>query len=717
MTVRSRFPAWLLAVILGLLAIVLYWPVTRNEFVNYDDDRYVSSNVHVQNGLTLENIKWAFCRPINGNWHPLTMLSHMLDCQLYGLKPWGHHLTNLLLHALNTVLLFLLFRRLTGAVWRSAAVAALFACHPLHVESVAWVAERKDVLSACFGFLALLFYVRYAQGNQAQETEPRADPITFYLSPSYWLAWFFFALGLMSKPMLVTWPFVLWLLDYWPLERFKSGRVWSLVMEKIPFFILTVAASVVTYIIQQQEGAMPPLEILPLGMRFENALISYGRYLLKMLWPTKLAVFYPYHGYWPLGWVLLSGIGLAGVSVLFWVKRRSHPFLLVGWLWFVGTLVPVIGLVQVGGQSIADRYTYIPLVGILVFVIWGVSELSRCWQHRLLMLSLMGSAAILLCSVLTRQQMGYWKNSEMLFRHTLAVTDDNYVAHNNLGGTLNDQSQTNAAIAQFQEALLINPNCAEAHINLGLVLTEKNQTDAAIGEFQKAIRLKPINADAHNNLGSSLALKGQTNEAIGEFQEAIRLNPDYANAHYNLATALLNQGQTDEAIRQFQEAVRLLPGDAEAHYKLGNLLSKKGQTDAAIRQFQEVIRVKPDYDNAHNNLGSLLIGQGKIDEAISQFQETIRLNPDYADAHYNLGNALLKKNRIDEAIGQFQEVIRLKPDYAIAHNRLGIAFGDQGRIDEAIGQFQQALRLKPDYVEAQNNLNHALQMKNTPKSR
>ena len=377
---RLRFPVWLIAVLLALVTIALYWPATSHDFVNYDDNFYVTSNVHVQNGLTLESLKWAFFNPVAANWHPLTLLSHMLDCQLFGLKPWGHHLTSVLLHAVNTVLVFLFLRRLTDAIWRSLLVAAVFGLHPLHVESVAWVAERKDVLSTCFGLLALIFYTRYVQcvtSDTCQVTGPKVIPasvlsrVTHHPSLFYGLALFFFALGLMSKPMLVTWPFVMLLLDYWPLERFKPGCAWRLVGEKIPFFALAAVASVVTFVVQQHGGALGEGENLPFGARSGNALISYCRYLAKMFWPTDLAIFYPHPGYWPLERVFFAGGLIVGISVLLYVKRRRYPFLLVGWLWFGGTLMPVIGLVQVGGQAMADRYTYIPSLGVLIVAIWG----------------------------------------------------------------------------------------------------------------------------------------------------------------------------------------------------------------------------------------------------------------------------------------------------------------------------------------------------------
>ena len=418
----------------------------------------------------------GFLNPVCWNWHPVTVLSHMLDCQMFGLNPWGHHLTNVLLHALNAGLVFVLLQSMTGARWRSLLVAALFAVHPLRVESVAWVSERKDVLSAFFGLLALIAYARYAQGrrqkaegrrqessgirarntHQVSRFTPHASrviAVTFYL-----LSLFFFALGLMSKPMLVTLPFVLLLLDYWPLGRMQNAECGmqnaaasetqhatrntphvsrtaflALLLEKLPFFALAALASVVTFVVQQRGGSVMAAENLPLGARVGNALISYGRYLGKLFWPTDLAVYYPHPGQWPLGKVLLAGGVILGLSGPVWVRRRRAPFLLVGWLWFVGMLVPVIGLVQTGGQAMADRHTYLPSLGVLILAIWGTYELTRRWRYQALALAAAGGAALVLCLALTRQQIGYWRDGETLFRHALEVTENNQVARNNLG--------------------------------------------------------------------------------------------------------------------------------------------------------------------------------------------------------------------------------------------------------------------------------------------
>jgi tetratricopeptide (TPR) repeat protein len=417
-----------------------------------------------------------------------------------------------------------------------------------------------------------------------------------------------------------------------------------LVAEKIPFFALMMATSIVTFAVMKQEGPVVSLKNLPLGARIGNALISYCRYLGKLFWPTDLAVFYPPSGKWPLAQVLLAGGLLLGITVMFILKRGRYPFLLMGWLWFVGTLVPVIGLVQVGDQAMADRYTYIPLLGVLILTVWGAYELTRRWRHHEPALLVAGCMAIVLCLGLTRQQLGYWQDSETLFRHALAVTENNYLAHNNLGNALGMKDQTDEAINQFQEAIRLKPNYADAFNNLGVALDEKGQTDEAIRQFQEAIRLKPDDVAVHNNLGSALVEKGQIDEAIRKLQEAIRLNPDYAEAHNNLGVALNKKGQTDEAINQYQETIRLKPDYAKARNNLGNALLKKGHTDDAINQYREAIHLKPNYAEAYYSLGTALGRRGQIDEAISQFQEAIRLKPDYADAQNNLARALEMKN-------------------------------------------------------------------------
>ena len=676
---RLRLTTWLMAVLLVLVTITLYWPATSHDFVNYDDDMYVKDNTHVTSGLTLENARWAFRTDYAGNWHPVTWLSHMLDCQIFGLNPWGHHLTGVLLHALNAGLVFMWLRLMTGATWRSLLVAALFALHPLRVESVAWVSERKDVLSGCFGLLALIAYARYAQGRRqnaecrmqkpATPTAHHAPRITFPPSTFYLLSLFFFALGLMSKPMLVTWPLVMLLLDYWPLRRMQNAAASTthhvsrftfhvsrttllpLLFEKIPFFILVALMSVVTLVAQQHGGAVMGAKSLPVDARVGNALISYGRYLGKLFWPADLAIYYPHPGQWPLGKVVLAGGLILGISLLLFVTRRRTPVLLVGWLWFLATLIPVIGLVQVGGQAMADRYTYLPSLGVLILSVWGACELTRGWRHQVLVLLVAGGGASLLCLALTRQQLGYWQNNETLFRQALEVTENNQIAHKSLGDALDKKGQTDEAIAHFQEAIRLKPGYADVHNNLGNTLLKKGQADEAIAHFQEAIRLKPGYANAYNNFGNALLRKGQPGEAIRQYQEAIRLEPVDANTHYNLGNAFLKNGQPDEAIRQYQEAIRLKRDSPAAYYNLGIVFRMKGQPDEAIRQLQEAIRLKPDYAEAHSNLGTAFFQQGRADEAIRQYQEALRLKPDFPDARRNLDLALATKANASPAPG------------------------------------------------------------------
>jgi len=483
---------------------------------------------------------------------------------------------------------------------------------------------------------------------------------------------------LMSKAMVVTLPCALLLVDYWPLARFKNNRAGRLVIEKIPFFVLAAVMSVVTFVVQKQGGAVKTVENFPLGARVGNALVSYCRYLEKTFWPTDLAVFYPHPGYWPLAEVLLAGAFLCGISALLFVKRRRYPFLLMGWLWFVGTLVPVIQLVQSGEQSMADRFTYIPSLGVLLLAIWGAYELSRRWRCHGVALAGLGLAAMVVCLVMTRQQLGYWKDGESIFRHTLEVTENNYMAHNNLGGFLD----------------------------------KKGQSEEAIRQYQEAIRIKPDYVLGHYNLGVALEMKSRTAEAIQQYQEAIRLNPDNPMVHINLGNALLHQGKIDEAIRQYHEAIRIKPDSALAYDNLGIALGRQGQTDEAISQFQKAIRLKPDGAEAYYNLGNAYLKSGQTGLAISQYQEAIRFNPDNALAHYNLGLALGREGRIDEANRQFQEAIRLKPDFAEAHNNLGIGLFNQGQMAEAISQFQEAIRLNPADADAQRNLARALDLKN-----
>lgn len=484
------------AVALALAAVTLlvYLPIRHHGFVNYDDPDYILNNSHVKAGLTWPGIVWAFLSSEASNWHPLTWISHMADCQMFGLNPAGHHLVNVLFHIANAVLLFLLLQRLTGALWRSAFVAALFAWHPLHVESVAWASERKDVLSAFFWMLALLAYTRHVTGDKWQ-VKRKADimsPVTCHSSRFYWLALFFFACGLMSKPMVVTLPFVLLLVDFWPLRRISTFKsqipdLSRLLLEKIPFFALTIASCVVTRL--AQSGGVWSGDSLTLKFRLANALMSYVRYLGKMFWPTDLALIYPYPHHWPLAGVIAAGLLLALISILaiYWAKR--FPYLAVGWFWYLGTLVPVIGLVQAGIQSMADRYTYLPSIGLFIIVAWGLNDLVSSYPQKVKIAGLAGGLALAGCLAVMSIQLNYWRSSLALFSHTIEVTTDNYAAENCLGTVLENLGKPDDARRLYADSVRIEPDFPLGQFNLGMILLEQGRAEEASNHLAIAARL------------------------------------------------------------------------------------------------------------------------------------------------------------------------------------------------------------------------------------
>jgi len=554
----------LIGLLLALVTLLAYWPVACNGFVNYDDQVYVTENRVVQNGLTWAGLKWAFTTGYGGNWHPVTWLSHMLDCEWFGLNAGAHHSVNLLFHTANTVLLFWLLLRLTRELWPSAFVAALFAWHPLHVESVAWVAERKDVLSTCFALLTLLAYARYAQKRLSVERrEPMAKASVS--APDYALALIFFALGLMSKPMLVTLPLVMLLLDYWPLGRipnykFRILDLKRLTLEKWPFFLLTIISCIVTFLAQSRGEAVMTIQQFPLNLRVANALIAYERYLGKTFWPTSLAVLYPLPHHW--SWILAmtaAAFGLlGGIFWLAWRIRRSCPYLLVGWLWFLGTLVPVIGLVQVGSAAMADRYTYFPLVGVFIAVAFGIRYLANRVQFPKAAVASAAALTLAGCLVLTENQLRCWRDSESLFAHTLAATGED------------------------------NPS---AHINYGVALEQKDRLAEALVQYREAARMAPDSIEAHYNTGNLLDKMGQPEEALPELLKAVQLNPKRSSLRITLGTVLGDLGRSDEAMSQFTEAVRLDPNDPAAHVALGKLLLKQGHDAGAIDEFRTALRL------------------------------------------------------------------------------------------------------------------------------
>ena len=521
----------IICISLVVIILAVYLQTGNHEFLGYDDPAYVTGNPHVSSGITGNNIRWAFTSVDEYNWHPITWVSHMTDVQLFGMNPRGHHLGNVMFHSVASVLLLVLLFRTTGSLWQSSFVAALFALHPLHVESVAWVAERKDVLSALFWFLTLLLYAEYA----AKKTTAR------YLS-----VLLSFVLGLMSKPMLVSLPLVMLLMDYWPLNRFGhehvrtqlSGRVMALIKEKIPFFACSILSGIITIYAQHNGGATRGLDEIPFVLRMENALIAYVKYIINTFWPHDLAVLYPIPSSYPLWQVICSLLVLLLLSVAVIRFGRRFPYLPVGWFWFVITLIPVIGLLQVGSQSMADRYMYIPMTGILIMVAWGTPDLLKKLQHRETILALLVGAVIVASVALTWHQLGYWKDSITLYRHTLHVTRGNFLIHDNLGIELVESGDLDAGMQELHEALRINPNLASGHFNLGIAFDRKGDLDSAIHEYQESLRIAPKAKKVHNNLGIAFARKGELDAAIDIFQEALLINSHDAKAHENLGIAL-----------------------------------------------------------------------------------------------------------------------------------------------------------------------------------
>jgi len=699
---RRRILIALIGLSLIAATLAVFLQIGNHPFLNLDDNAYITENGHVQSGLTFAGVAWAFTTMHAGHWIPLTWLSHMLDCQLYGLNPRGHHLTSLVFHIASALLLFLVFERITGALWRSAFVAALFALHPLHVESVAWVAERKDVLSTFFWMLTMWAYVRYVE-------RPRFN--------RYLLALLFFASGLLSKPMLVTLPFVLLLLDYWPLGRFQFGglsadvkphasRPWNtddqksnalrLIREKAPFFVLCAISCILTIIAAQKTGAVVPLEGFTLGSRMANVPLSYLRYIEKMVWPRHLAVLYPYQEMVPTWEILVSGLLLACVSLLVIRAARKLPYVGVGWFWYLGTLIPVIGIVQAGPQALADRFTYVPMIGLFVMIAWGIPDILVRWRFRRVILSLSTGLLLLVLMIVTNFQLRYWQNDIALFEHTLAVTSNNFTIHNNLGAVLARQGKTQEAVAHYVEALRIRPYLAEAHNNLGIALAGQGKTQEAFAHFAEALRIKPDYARAHYNLGGFLANHGKTQEAIAQFAEALRIRPDYAEAHNSLGVIRANQGKIQEAVAHFAEALRIEPDYAEAHNRLGELLANQGKTQEAIAHFAEAVRIKPDYAEAHSNFGIILARQGKIQEATAHCLEALRIDPGYAEGHNNFGIILASQGKVQEAIAHFAEAVTLKSDYAEAHINLGLAYLMIGHKDSALREYKTLEKINPD---------------------
>ncbi len=726
---KYRFPV--ICALLAVATIAVYCQVFHNDFVNYDDPVYVTENTHVQHGLNAKSILWSFTSSNAQNWHPITWLSHILNCTMFGLNPSGHHAVSLLLHIANTLLLFGLLKKITGAFWQSAFTAAVFALHPLHIQSVAWVAERKDVLSTLFWLLTMWAYVRYAEHQKPGR---------------YLLALIFFILGLMAKPMLVTLPLILLLLDYWPLKRVKQFQLKTisrLVVEKIPFFILAAASSFITFIVQKKGGAVITTDYLGIGERIRNALNTYVIYIIKTFIPSGLTVYYPHiklQAIWitPAAILFLAGISLA----VLYSKRR---YLIFGWLWYVITLVPVIGLIQVGSQARADRYMYIPMIGLLIMISWGAAEIAADWRLRKSWLISSAVISLLALSAVSWVQIGYWRNSFTLFTHALEVTSDNHIAHLNIGNVYLERKDYKKAIAHYKTAVKISPEFINAHYNLIMayflsnrfdeairicnnllqtgknnskvhfrlanILAKKGLTDEAIRHYNEALKQEPDNPEILSNFAITLADKGQIPLAMQYYQKALLIKPDSPEILTNFANALAKSDKNEQAIEQYKKALAINPDFTAARYGLASILGKTEQTSQAIAEYRKAISLGSATADDMSSFATILAKQGDFNEAEKYYDKAIAAEPNNIIAHGRFGLALAAVGKIKQAIEQFRFVLKNQPDDFEMHYNLGVLLEQQGGIDEAISEYQNALRINPNFTKAAQSLKAALTKK------
>ena len=670
-TLIARYHIPLIPLVLAIATLSIYWQVHNFAFVSFDDNVYITENEYVQQGINRDNLIWAF-NPSKSDgqayWHPLTWLSHMLDCQMFGLNSGAHHLMNLGFHIVNAILLFLALYLMTGAPWKSAFVAALFALHPINADSVAWVSERKNLLSTTFWMLTLLAYIRYAR-----------KPEIF----RYFMIFCALALGLLAKPMLVTLPCVLFLLDYWPLGRinigqqittandpnsgptFKTVGISRLFIEKIPFLALSIA-TIALAVISIQVNANNQLidtSAVPMKLRIGNAMVSYVAYLGKMVWPAQLAVFYPFPKIISLWQSFGAALFLIMVSALIVTNARKSPWLATGWLWYLGTLLPVIGLVQGGlWPALADRWAYVPFIGIFIILAWGVPAFIPECKLKKLGIGLTAATLLFCLSIATWIQAGFWKNSQTLFSHALAVTSGNYIAHNNLGNALFRQGRITEAAYQFGQSIKIQPDHAKAHYNLANALRELDKTDKAITHYLQAIDINPNYEKACNNLASLLLDLGRTDEAITYYKRTLLIDPHFPEAEYNLANAYKKIGHIDKAIYHYRLALKINPLNADTHYNLANALKNQGYMNKAIGHYRQAIGIEANNAKAHTNLATVLMRQGLVHEAIDHYLKALKINPDHVNARYNLGIAYFTTGNFPAAVVNFKAALQLNPD-------------------------------------------------------
>jgi tetratricopeptide (TPR) repeat protein len=677
----------LLAALLGLAAAGAHAGALGCGFIAYDDDMYVYRNPHLREGFTPRAVRWAFTAHLTHDalphldyWQPVTVLSRLLDVELFGLDPRGHHATNVLLHGLNAALLFLVLASLTGAPWRSALVAGLFGLHPLRVESVVWVTERKDVLSGLFWLLAIGAYMRWVRG-------PRPARYAALLAA--------FALGLMAKAMVVTLPFVLLLLDGWPLRRVGPGN-WkplrALAVEKAPLFALAAASLLVTVIATSRGDYFVPLGPQPWTDRAGAAIVEYARTAWRFLWPFPMALPQPFPVRpWPAATVAACAAVLAAATAVTGRAYSRRPYLAVGWLWFLGTLAPVIGAVQAGAQPVADRFTYIPHIGLAIAASWALADALPRPRPRWVAFAV--AAVLAALATATVGQARHWRDSVTLFRHAAESTRDNYAAHFNLANALAAAHGDAEAAFHYRRTIAIKPDHARAHNNLANLLAAEGRHEEAIGHYREALRLAPAYADAHNNLGLLLAARGAAADARHHYREAVRARPGNAEALYNLGRLDAREGRTADATGAFAAAAAADPDFAAPRLALGNLLAQAGRLAEAEAQFREAVRLRPGDADARNNLGRALDLQGRAADARAEYEAAARASPGHALARANLGRLLAAEGRFEEAATHLREVVRLRPDDPEARLTLGRALSGLGRAGEACAEYREALRL------------------------
>jgi tetratricopeptide (TPR) repeat protein len=589
--------SFLICLALAISTFAVFYQVRSFAFINLDDQIYVYDNPNIQSGLTLDTVKWAFNIGYAVNWHPLTWLSHSLDWQLFGNNSGAHHLTNLFFHIVNTLLLFVVLKQMTSALWQSAFVAALFALHPLHVESVAWISERKDVLSAFFLFLTIWAYLRYVRQSKIRR---------------YLLIVLFFTLGLMSKAMLVTLPFVLLLLDYWPLERFGKQKISCLILEKVPLFVLSAASSVITFLAQRTGGAVAQVAELGIKFRIYNAINSYVKYIEKMFWPSRLAVFYPHPGEnISLFFTVISAVILLIITIIVFAFAKKRRYLFTGWFWYLGTLIPVIGIVQVGSQALADRYTYITLTGLFIIIAWGLPELLEKWRYRKIILRPVAYMVLAVLAVSTYFQTKLWEDDITLYQHTLNVTENNYSIHTFIAKSFVEHGRIDEAVLHNFQALRIKPDYADALNSLGVAYYKTARLDEAIDCYNKAVKINPRQKEVYSNLGMALAAKGEFDKAILLYNKALQIDPDSFNTRLNLGAALTSSGKLEQAAQEYQKILSIQPRNAVSHNDFGVVLFRQGELDEAIVHFRQAVKINPQYSDARNNLNAALAEKQK----------------------------------------------------------------------------------------------------------